>query len=93
MPLDIQPQPGGPPTCPQCGANQFQPATGAPPPGMTANPQGQVGVEYPKGRFLTEVENVFTCFFDNSSGPSIYDSPYFLTVRHRNKDWITRMYG
>lgn len=84
MPLQVQQAQG---TCPQCGAQgSMQPAT---------NPEtgAPVGVEYPKGRFVTEVENVFTCFFDNSSGPSFSDSPYFLNVRHRNKDWIARMYG
>ena len=83
MPLDIK-NAGG--ACPQCGTvGAFGPATGP-----DGKPQG---IEYPKGRFLTEVENPFTCYFDNSAGRTIYDSPYFLTVRHRNKDWTTRMYG
>lgn len=95
MPLDIVNNQGA---CPSCGVrNQFQPASqqaGAlPGPGMTTNQQGLHGIEYPKGRFCTEVENNFTCFFDNSAGQDIYDSPYFLVARHRNKDWVTRMYG
>lgn len=92
MPLDIE-QAGN--MCPQCGSpGPFQPAQGvSPPETMTTNPEGLIGVEYPRGRFTTEVENVFTSHFDNSSGQTIHDSPYFFTVRHRNKDWLTRMYG
>jgi hypothetical protein len=82
--------------CPQCGGHNLQPATEQPgqpvPDGMEAQ-GGKVGTAYPKGRFKTEVEPVFTCHFDNSTGQDFHDSPYFMTVRHRGKDWITRMYG
>jgi len=107
MPLQIEQAGNRCPQCSAVG--QFAPATApqpiepptgtepAPeqpplPDGMT-NVSGKVGVEYPKGRFKTELENVFTCYFDNSSGATIYDSPYFLNIRHRNKDWVARMYG
>ena len=83
-PGDIMDAGGG---CPGCGSMSM------PQPAMNPETQQPIGIEYPKGRFKTEVENVFTTFFDNSSGQSVEDSPYVLVVRHRNKDWISRMYG
>lgn len=79
---------GAPPgsgMCPKCGSPRLRPATDE-----MGKPAGE---SYSKGKFLTEVENPFTCFFDNSSGQTIYDSPYFMVVRSRNKDWVTRMWG
>ena len=95
MPLELE-QAGG--MCPGCGSpGPFKPAIQQPktllPPGLSLGPEQRIGVAYPKGRFFTEVESLFNIYFDNASGQQMTDSPWVLNIRHRNKDWVTRMYG
>ena len=57
------------------------PATGQP-----------AGVDYPRGKFYTEVKPVFSCYFDPEV-QSIADSPYFMVSELKGRDWVARTYG
>jgi rubredoxin len=46
----------------------------------------------PKGKFYTEIENIFTTYFDYEA-TSIEESGYFMVARTRSKEWVTRVYG
>lgn len=82
-PLELQERQG---QCPQCE----QPGPFA----LAVNPMDQspIGESYPRGRLLTEVESVFTTYYDNEV-PFIEDSEYFMVSRLRSKDWVERTYG
>ena len=93
QPGDIEDNQG---MCPQCGP-QMDPLTGGPIPTAwqpAVNPEtGQPeGVDYPRGRFYTEVKPLFSCYFDNEV-PHIQDSPYFLISELKGRDWVERLYG
>jgi len=93
QPAEIEDNQG---VCPECGP-QMDPATGMP--GPTAwmpavNPEtGEpVGVDYPRGKFYTEVKPLFSCYFD-SEAPSIHESSYFLISELKGLDWVEKVYG
>lgn len=82
MPADIEETQG---TCPQCGmAGAWEPAVDG-----SGTP---VGVEYPKGRHVTELENVFTVRFDPTSD-RFHKSPYVKIARMRPKSWVAEHYS
>lgn len=83
-PLEIETSGG---VCEECG--------GVPVPWSPAmNPVDNqpVGLDYPRGRFYTEVKPLFSCYFDQES-PSIKESPYFLISELKGRDSVARMYG
>lgn len=51
-----------------------------------------IGEEYAQGKFLTELQSVFSVCFDPEAG-YIEDSPYFLVNELRTKDWVANTYG
>jgi hypothetical protein len=81
MPKEIEASGG---LCPFCQANQFAPAV---------NEMGlRVGQEYPRGRHMIELANVFTMRFD----PQVdlfSQSPYYKDMRSRDKAWVVEKYG
>ena len=92
QPLEIEEANG---VCPECGP-QMDPMTGMP--GPTAwrpalDEQGQpVGVEYPRGRFYSEVKPLFSCHFD-SEVPHLSESGHFLVSELRSREWVEKTYG
>jgi len=98
MPKDIQ-EVGN--VCPQCGSMtpvgigpegglvhepvpNFQPAV---------DPNGtKIGLEYPRGRHLIELENVFTTRFDPQCG-RFHKSPYVRIARTMDKSWVAERWG
>ena len=82
--------------CPQCGP-QMDPMTGMPGPTPwqpAVNPEtGQPeGVDYPRGKFYTEVKPLFSCYFD-SEVTRLQDSAYFLISELKGRDWVEKTYG
>ena len=82
MPLAIE-DAGG--MCPSCGS------PGPWGPAMKGNGE-PMGKEYPRGRHATEIETIFTTYYDHTV-PFIEDSPYFMVSRTYTKEWLSRVYG
>ncbi len=79
-PTSGMPMPTGP---------RFQPAV-QPPDGM--NPGAPIGNEYPKGKHLTEIETVFSAWYDPLVS-HIKDSAYFRVNHLHDKEWVIKTYG
>ena len=97
MPMDREASGG---LCPQCGSVEIAPD----PMGMPMEAQvprfenamdgsgTPVGIEYPKGKHVTDVENVFTVRFDPRAD-RFHKSPYVTVSRSRSESWIAERYG
>ena len=50
------------------------------------------GVDYPRGKFYTEVKPLFSCYFDPEVS-HISESAYFLVSELKGRDWVSKVYG
>ena len=105
MPMDRQATGG---MCPACGSQEAVPGASpmmggqGMMGGMTqAVPRFQpaidgtgtpIGIQYPRGRHLTELENVFTVRFDPYVD-RFHRSPYVRIARTRPQSWVAEQYG
>jgi len=96
MPMERE-QTGG--MCPTCGSREM--GVGPMGPMEQQNPQFEpaidgsgvpVGISYPKGKHVTEVENVFTVRFDPYAD-RFHKSPYVAITRTRPYSWVAERYG